>query len=66
MVYYMTNNDKNKITINEIEISYDQPCYIIAEIGINHNGDIEIAKKIIDHYMLYILFLDCKPTRFYI
>lgn len=24
------------------------PCYIIAEIGINHNGDIEIAKKLID------------------
>jgi N-acetylneuraminate synthase len=25
-----------------------QPCYIIAEIGINHNGDINIAKKLID------------------
>jgi N-acetylneuraminate synthase len=24
------------------------PAYIIAEVGINHNGDIEIAKKIID------------------
>ena len=24
------------------------PAYIIAEIGINHNGDIEIAKKMID------------------
>jgi N-acetylneuraminate synthase len=23
-------------------------CYIIAEIGINHNGDVEIAKKLID------------------
>ena len=22
--------------------------YIIAEIGINHNGDVEIAKKLID------------------
>ena len=44
----MSNNDKNKIIINEIEISYDQPCYIIAEIGINHNGDVEIAKKLID------------------
>lgn len=22
--------------------------YIIAEIGINHNGDIQIAKKLID------------------
>ena len=23
-------------------------CYVIAEIGINHNGDVEIAKKLID------------------
>lgn len=25
-----------------------QPTYIIAEVGINHNGDLEIAKQIID------------------
>ena len=25
----------------------DQPCYIIAEIGINHNGDIDLAKRLI-------------------
>jgi N-acetylneuraminate synthase len=24
-----------------------QPCFIIAEIGINHNGDIDIAKRLI-------------------
>jgi len=24
------------------------PAYIIAEVGINHNGDLDIAKKIID------------------
>ena len=24
-----------------------QPCYIIAEIGINHNGDIDLAKRLI-------------------
>src|SRR5690349_8125167 len=23
------------------------PCYVIAEIGINHNGDIDIAKRLI-------------------
>ena len=26
-----------------------QRPYLIAEIGINHNGDIEIAKKLIDN-----------------
>jgi N-acetylneuraminate synthase len=25
-----------------------QPCYVIAEIGINHNGDLDLAKKLID------------------
>jgi len=25
-----------------------QPSYVIAEIGINHNGDIEVAKRLID------------------
>lgn len=25
-----------------------QPAYVVAEIGINHNGDIELAKKLID------------------
>ena len=25
----------------------DQPCFVIAEIGINHNGDIDLAKRLI-------------------
>ena len=25
-----------------------EPCFVIAEIGINHNGDLDIAKKLID------------------
>jgi N-acetylneuraminate synthase len=28
-------------------IGDDQPCFIIAEIGINHNGDLELAKRLI-------------------
>ena len=39
---------KNKIEINGVSIGYDEPCYIIAEIGINHNGDLSLAKKLID------------------
>ena len=23
------------------------PCYIVAEIGINHNGDLDLAKRLI-------------------
>jgi sialic acid synthase SpsE len=33
---------------NNKKIGAGQPCYIIAEIGINHNGSLEIAKKLID------------------
>ena len=25
-----------------------RPCYVIAEVGINHNGDIDLAKKLIN------------------
>ena len=34
--------------INGVELGKDQPCYIVAEVGINHNGDIKIAKSLID------------------
>jgi N-acetylneuraminate synthase len=33
---------------NDRKIGDAQPCYIIAEIGINHNGSLETAKKLID------------------
>ncbi|MDH5403897.1 MAG: N-acetylneuraminate synthase [Candidatus Heimdallarchaeota archaeon] len=34
--------------ISKDTISENSPVYIIAEAGVNHNGDIEIAKKLID------------------
>src|SRR5580704_15189479 len=24
-----------------------EPCYVVAEIGINHNGDLDLAKRLI-------------------
>ena len=36
-----------KITINRY-IGHDEPCFIVAEVGINHNGDVILAKKMID------------------
>jgi N-acetylneuraminate synthase len=36
------------INIRNRPVGADQPCYIIAEIGINHNGDINLAKRLID------------------
>lgn len=28
-------------------VGHGEPCYIVAEIGINHNGDLEIARRLI-------------------
>ncbi len=28
-------------------IGDDQPCFVVAEIGINHNGDLDLAKRLI-------------------
>jgi sialic acid synthase SpsE len=42
-------NNYDEIIINNKKIGSEYPCYIIAEIGVNHNGNIDIAKKLIDH-----------------
>jgi len=36
------------VTIGSTIVGEKRPCYVIAEIGINHNGDIDLAKKLID------------------
>lgn len=38
---------KRKILLNRVTVSDDSPCYVIAEIGHNHQGDVEIAKDFI-------------------
>jgi N-acetylneuraminate synthase len=35
------------IRIGNRLVGDDQPCFIIAEIGINHNGDVDLAKRLI-------------------
>ena len=36
------------VTIKDRKIGDGYPCFIIAEIGINHNGSVDLAKKMID------------------
>jgi len=36
------------ITIGKKKIGEGHPCFIIAEAGVNHNGSLELAKKLID------------------
>jgi N-acetylneuraminate synthase len=48
------------VKIGKKKVGDGQPCFIIAEIGINHNGDINIAKKLID----LAAFAGCDAVKF--
>ncbi len=39
---------KKKVNISGFNIGEGESTFIIAEIGLNHNGDLELAKKLID------------------
>ena len=47
----LNKGDKEKmktLKINDVEISNESKPFFIAEIGINHNGSMDLAKKMID------------------
>ena len=48
------------VKIKDITVGDNYPCFIIAEIGINHNGDIETAKKLIN----VAHFCGCNAVKF--
>ena len=37
-----------KVQIGDRLIGDGEPCFIVAEIGVNHNGNVKLAKKLID------------------
>jgi N-acetylneuraminate synthase len=37
-----------EVLLGERPVGDGHPCFVLAEIGINHNGDTEIARKLID------------------
>lgn len=39
---------KNTLNIGQTIIGGDSPCFIIAEAGVNHNGDVNLAFRLID------------------
>ena len=41
-----------EITLGDRMVGDGHPVYVVAEIGINHNGDLEHAKRLIDAAML--------------
>src|SRR3990172_12960532 len=40
------------VAIGNRAVGPGHPCFAVAEIGINHNGDVSIAKKLIDAAVL--------------
>ena len=50
----------NQLSIGDRLIGKDQPVFIVAEIGINHNGSVELAKKLIDA----AVFAGCDAVKF--
>ena len=45
-------NNIAKIKIGQRLVGTNEPCFIVAEAGVNHNGDLNTAKKMIDAYEL--------------
>lgn len=37
-----------KVKVDKRVIGPGSPCFVIAEAGVNHNGDLEIAKQLVD------------------
>ncbi len=37
----------DKLSIANRRIGKGEPCYVVAEIGINHNGDLDLARELI-------------------
>ena len=36
-----------EVLLGERLVGDGRPCFVVGEIGINHNGDVEIAKRLI-------------------
>jgi N-acetylneuraminate synthase len=53
-------NPQRKVQIGNRLVGDGEPVYIIAEIGINHNGSLNMAKKLIDG----AVFAGCDAVKF--
>jgi N-acetylneuraminate synthase len=49
-----------EVLLGDRPVGDGQPCYVLAEIGINHNGDVQVAQKLID----VAAFAGCEGVKF--
>lgn len=54
------SNVRKEVTIGNKIIGDNSPCFVIAEIGINHNGSVDLAKRMIDE----AVFAGCDAVKF--
>ncbi|GLC26698.1 N-acetylneuraminate synthase family protein [Roseisolibacter agri] len=40
--------ESRHVRIGDRRVGPGEPCYVIAEVGVNHNGDLGIAKRLVD------------------
>ena len=53
MVAFSQTTMSNKtVQIGPFEVGGNNPCMVVAEIGINHNGSLDIARRLIDMAVL--------------
>jgi N-acetylneuraminate synthase len=46
--HFSSSSQLPEVRLGSKVVGPGKPCYVIAEIGINHNGDIDIAKRLIN------------------
>jgi N-acetylneuraminate synthase len=56
----MNTNPTPEISIGAKTIGDGHPAYIVAEIGINHTGDVDVAQRLIDA----AVFAGCDAVKF--
>jgi sialic acid synthase len=44
----MSDRQLRRLTVDGVEIGDQRECYVIAEVGHNHQGDIALAKRLVD------------------
>ena len=45
---FVPRNVRRQVSVGSREIGEGQPVFVIAEIGINHNGSLDVARQLID------------------
>jgi N-acetylneuraminate synthase len=44
----LVNEEKRIIMIGQRKVGVGEPCFVIAEAGVNHNGSLKLARELVD------------------